>query len=123
MFVARETARDTSELAWQMARGEVKAASIAWATREELRAQQRENQAGQGPSAAQREHARARSRAPEDSLRAKVRDAFAQFEPSDQKKPEPKPHLKRKIAKKHLAPPRVLVAQQPRFGLFVSNTW
>jgi hypothetical protein len=54
---------------------------------------------------------------------AKVRDAFAQFEPSDQKKPEPKPHLKRKIAKKHLAPPRVLVAQQPRFGLFVSNTW
>ena len=36
VFVARETARDTRELAWQMARGEVKAASIAWATREEL---------------------------------------------------------------------------------------
>jgi hypothetical protein len=54
---------------------------------------------------------------------AKVRDAFAQFEPSDQKKPEPKPHPKRKIAKKHIAPPGVLVAQQPRFGLFVSNTW
>lgn len=54
---------------------------------------------------------------------AKARDAFAQLEPSDQKKPEPKPHLKRKIAKRHLAPPRVLVAQQPRFGFFVSNIW
>lgn len=54
---------------------------------------------------------------------AKVRDAFAQFEPPDQKKPEPKTHLKRKIAKKHLAPPRVLVAQQPRFGFFANNIW
>jgi hypothetical protein len=54
---------------------------------------------------------------------ARVRDAFAQLEPSDQKKPQSKPHPKRKIAKKHLAPPRVLVAQQPRFGFFVSNIW
>jgi hypothetical protein len=59
---------------------------------------------------------------------ARVRDAFGQLDPSDQKKPdqkkaESKPHPKRKIAKKHLAPPRVLVAQQPRFGLFVSNIW
>ena len=54
---------------------------------------------------------------------AKVRDAFAQFEPPDPKKPEPRPRAKRKIAKKHLAPPRVLVAQQPRFGFFVSNVW
>jgi hypothetical protein len=54
---------------------------------------------------------------------AKVRDAFAQFEPPDQKKPEPKPHPKRKTAKKQLAPPRVLVAQQPRLGFFVSNIW
>jgi hypothetical protein len=53
----------------------------------------------------------------------KARDAFAQLVPSDQKKPEPKPHPKRKIAKKHLAPPRVLVAEQPRFGFFVSNIW
>ena len=53
----------------------------------------------------------------------KVRAAFAQLEPSDQKKPQPKPQLKRKIAKKHLAPSRVLVAQQPRFGFFVSNIW
>jgi hypothetical protein len=54
---------------------------------------------------------------------AKVRDAFAQLEPADQKKPQPKPHLKRKIAKKHLAPSKVLVAQQPRFGFFGSNIW
>src|ERR1700693_2247503 len=38
---------------------------------------------------------------------ARVRDAFAQLEPSDQKKPdqkkvESKPHSKHKIAKKHL---------------------
>jgi len=36
VFVARETARDAGQLAWQMARGEMKAASIAWATQEEL---------------------------------------------------------------------------------------
>ena len=54
---------------------------------------------------------------------AKARDAFAQLVPSDQKKPEPKPQRKRKIAKKHVAPPRVLVAQQPRFGFFFSNIW
>jgi len=54
---------------------------------------------------------------------ANVRDALAQLVPSDQKKPEPKPQRKRKIAKKHVAPPRVLVAQQPRFGFFVSNIW
>ena len=54
---------------------------------------------------------------------AKVRAAFAQLEPSDQKKPQPKPHLKRKIAKKHPAPSRVLVAQQPRFGFFGGNIW
>jgi hypothetical protein len=54
---------------------------------------------------------------------AKVRDAFAQLEPPELKKPEPKPQRKRKIAKKHLGPPRVLVAQQPRFGFFVSNIW
>jgi hypothetical protein len=48
-----------------MARGEVKAASIAWATREELTA--------------------ARSTAPEDSLRAKVRDALQRREASEQR--------------------------------------
>jgi hypothetical protein len=36
IFVARETARNPKQLAWQMARGEVKSASVAWATRDEL---------------------------------------------------------------------------------------
>jgi hypothetical protein len=35
VFVARETARDANHLARQMARGEVRAASVAWATPEE----------------------------------------------------------------------------------------
>jgi ATP-dependent exoDNAse (exonuclease V) alpha subunit len=69
VFVARDTARDTRELAWQMARGEIKAASIAWATREELTAaRQRENPAGREL----REHTGARSTTPDDSLRVKV---------------------------------------------------
>src|SRR5271165_7129596 len=36
VFVARETARNVQQLARQMARGEVRAASVAWATRDEL---------------------------------------------------------------------------------------
>jgi Ti-type conjugative transfer relaxase TraA len=36
VFVARDTARDAGQLAWQMARGEMKAASVAWATHDEL---------------------------------------------------------------------------------------
>jgi hypothetical protein len=64
------------------------------------------------------------------SAKAHVHDAFALLQPSepkqlqtsDSKKPEPKLQRKRKIAKKHLAPPMMLVAQQPRFGFF-GNTW
>jgi Ti-type conjugative transfer relaxase TraA len=81
VFVARETARDTRELAWQIARGEIKAASIAWATREEMPAQLREKQAGREPLGGQREHAGAgASPTPEDSLRAKVRAALQRRE-------------------------------------------
>ena len=36
VFVATETARDAAQLAHQMARGEIKAASVAWATKDEL---------------------------------------------------------------------------------------
>ena len=64
------------------------------------------------------------------STRVRVRDAFAQlpFDPkqaqlSDSKKPEPKLQRKRKIVKRHVAPPTVLVAQQPHFGFFANNTW
>ena len=56
-------------------------------------------------------------------ISAEVRDAFAQLEPSEQNKPAPKLHQKRRIAKKHPGPSTVLVAQQPRFGFFVSNIW
>ena len=38
IFVARETAKDVEQLARQMGRQEVRSASVAWATREELRA-------------------------------------------------------------------------------------
>ena len=41
IFAATETARDLRQLAQQMARGEVKSASIAWATRHELPAELR----------------------------------------------------------------------------------
>jgi Ti-type conjugative transfer relaxase TraA len=41
VFAARETARDAGHLAWQMARSEVKSASVAWATRDEVQQAQR----------------------------------------------------------------------------------
>jgi hypothetical protein len=55
------------------------------------------------------------------SAKVRVRDAFAQlpFDP----KTEPKPQPKRKIAKRHIAPPTPPVAQQPHFGFFANNTW
>jgi hypothetical protein len=58
------------------------------------------------------------------SAKVRVREAFAQLQPSDLKKPEPAPKpRKRKIAKRHVAPPTVLVAQRPQFGFFANNTW
>ena len=42
VFVARETARNAGQLARQMARGEVRAASIAWPTRDELTKEQKQ---------------------------------------------------------------------------------
>jgi hypothetical protein len=72
----------------------------------------------------------------EISVNQRVREAFAQLKPSepelkqdvelkqpDPVKPQPLPPQKRKIAKKRVAPPMVLVAQQPQFGLFTRNTW
>ena len=63
--------------------------------------------------------------------KARVLEAFAQLQPSepkqlqpaDAKKPAPKLPPKRKVAKRHAAPPMVLVAQQPQLGFFGSNTW
>jgi hypothetical protein len=71
---------------------------------------------------------------------AKVREAFAQLPSADAKPAQqlepaaaktPVPALspvpqKRKVAKKHTAPPMVLVAQQQQqrpFGFFGNNTW
>ena len=42
VFVAEETARDAHQLARQMGRGEVRAASVAWATADELRPELRQ---------------------------------------------------------------------------------
>jgi hypothetical protein len=64
------------------------------------------------------------------SAKVRVRDAFAQlpFDPklaqsSDLKKPEPKLPPKRRVAKRHVAPRTMQVAQQPQFGFFANNTW
>src|ERR1700687_1556518 len=65
------------------------------------------------------------------SAKARMREAFAQLPPPDQaraqlsdpKKPEKTVKRKRKIAKRHMGPPVMLVAQQPQFNLFGGNTW
>jgi hypothetical protein len=53
----------------------------------------------------------------------KALKAFAQLQPSDQKKREPKPQRQRRIAKRNAAPPTLLVARQPQFGWFGSRIW
>jgi hypothetical protein len=57
------------------------------------------------------------------SAKVRVRESFAQFVPPEPKKPELKLQSKRKIAKRRVAPPTVLVAQQPQFGFFANNSW
>ena len=65
------------------------------------------------------------------SAKARVREAYAQLPPpaqtqaqlSDPKKLEKPVQRQRRIAKRHAAPPAMLVAQQPQFGLFGNNTW
>jgi len=57
------------------------------------------------------------------STKVTAREAFAQLVPSDLKKPDSKPQRKRKIAKRRVAPPTMLVAQRPQFGLFANNIW
>jgi hypothetical protein len=58
------------------------------------------------------------------------REAFAQLAPTDPKKSdvrkaEPKPHQKRRVARRHLPPPTMMVAQQPQFGFgfFGNRIW
>jgi len=53
VFVSTETAQDARQLARQMGRGEVRAASVAWATADELRPELRQQQrAGEGQETA-----------------------------------------------------------------------
>jgi hypothetical protein len=65
----------------------------------------------------------------------RIRDAFAQLQTSaplqtsEPKKPDQKLLPKRKVAasrtvaKSHVGPPTILVAQQPRLGLFANTIW
>lgn len=79
--------------------------------------------------------------APEISANARVRAAYAQFQPSDPKQmhaskqvqPQPpaakmaqsKPQPKRRVARNRMGPPMMMAAQQPqpRFGFFFNSTW
>jgi len=70
------------------------------------------------PASASKAEAVASAPPTEASPKARVREAFAQFAPSEPKKPEPKPQRKRKLVKPRVVPPVVVVAQQPRFGFF-----
>jgi Ti-type conjugative transfer relaxase TraA len=113
VFVARETARDAGQLARQMGRGEVRAASVAWAAADELprarQAQERpERQAAQAEAPRQEVRAKAAqadlgkaywqsiARKPEverdeDSLRAKVRSKMAARQGVNAKEDRPEP--------------------------------
>jgi hypothetical protein len=84
--------------------------------------------------------------APEVSANARVREAYAQFQPSDPKQmhsskqvqaqvqpqqppaakiAQSKPQPKRRVARNRMGPPMMMAAQQqqPRFGFFFNNTW
>jgi hypothetical protein len=61
----------------------------------------------------------------------RVREAFAQLQPSDimqvpspdPRKLAPKPQRKRTVAVRRAVPAPMQLAQQPQFGLFGNNTW
>jgi hypothetical protein len=69
--------------------------------------------------------------APDVLAKVRVREAFAQFQPTepkqvqpvDAKKPELKRPVKRKVARRHTAPSTMLFAQQRPFGFFAKNIW
>jgi hypothetical protein len=67
-----------------------------------------------------------------DEAKARVRESFAQLPlPSDSRhvhvaelrKSEAKPLRKRKIVRRRLGPPPVMLAQQPQFGFFGNSWW
>ena len=63
------------------------------------------------------------SRTPDTAAPPRPRDAFAQLQTSEPKKPAVKLPPKRKTAKNHAGPPTILVAQQPRLGFFGNTIW
>ena len=68
VFVARETARDANHLARQMARGEVRAASVAWATAEEVAKERTAREADPATAERTAERTRPREARDEDTL-------------------------------------------------------
>jgi hypothetical protein len=90
VFVARETARDANHLARQMARGEVRAASVAWATPEEAAKERTARQPDPATAESTAERTQPREARDEDTLRAKVREALAARQKSNaaEEKPE-----------------------------------
>ena len=93
VFVARETARDAPQLARQMARGEVRAASVAWATPEEASKLRAERQAEAAAASRNAERTRPGDAPDVDRLRAMVREALAARQRSNAagEKPEATP--------------------------------
>jgi hypothetical protein len=88
VFVARETARDTAQLARQMAREEIKAASVAWATADELapdlRVHARENEPGDRSvqkADAVSQHATEAAHRQEDAAQSPVADPVSPAQP------------------------------------------
>ena len=62
------------------------------------------------------------------SAQARVRETFAQFVPSEAKKPEAQVQRKRKVARSRPAPmqgaqPQMRVAQQSQYGFFGGSNW
>ena len=65
------------------------------------------------------------------SAKAQMREAFAEIPSPDRtptqlsspKRSEKPVQRKRRIARRHLAPPVMLVAQQPQFSLFGNSMW
>ena len=60
---------------------------------------------------------------PDTAAPVRTRDAFAQLQTSEPKKPAVKLPPKRRFAKNRAAPPTILVAQQPRLGFFGNTIW
>jgi hypothetical protein len=60
------------------------------------------------------------------SAQARVRETFAQFVPTEAKKPEPQVQRKRRIAKSQSTPPKsppMRFAQQSQYGFFGGPSW